>query len=165
MKLEYICKFALVLTLPFALLSCGDDKKDDDSSGDKAGETAKKTHTQIGEEVGVVMDKLMTSMSGIKDVESAEAFAASVGEHKQTLKDLLAAAKELDPPTEEEKAAVQKMKDASDAKGEELLGTMMQAMAQNADAEAIGEIMQKVMGDQEMEEVTDGLDTLYDLKK
>lgn len=165
MKLEYIRNFALVLALPFALLSCGDDKKDDDSSGANAEEPAAKTHTQIGEEVGAVMDKLMTSMSEIKDVESANAFAASVGEHKQTLKDLLAAAKELDPPTDEEKAAVQKLKDASDAKGEELMGSMMQALAQNADAEAIGEIMGKVMDDKDMDEVTDGLDSLYDLKK
>jgi len=162
MKLENIRRLAVVLALPFALLSCGDDRAEDDASGDKSGESAKKTHTQIGEEVAGVMDSLMTSWSEIKDVDSAKAYVSNVGEHGQVLKDLLVAAKELDPPTEEEKAAVRKLKDAADAKGKQLMGTMMQGLATNDDAEAIGGIIGNAMDNKDMLEAIEGLDALYD---
>ena len=172
MKLKNLFPFAAALVLPLSVISCGDDetkdeKKDDkkeESTGGAPGAPAAKDHSQIGKEVGAIMDNLIEQMSSISDKKSAEEFIAGFGEQKASLAALLKAAKELDPPTAEEKAAVQAMKEASDKKGEALMGKMMQMMAENPDAEEIGKIMGSVMSDKEMDEVTNGLEALYELE-
>ncbi len=173
MKLKNLFPFAAALVLPLSFVSCGDDEKKEEKKEETGGGSpdtptpdapAKKDHAQIGKEVGAIMDNLMEGMSSISDKKSAEDFVASFGEQKASLAALLKAAKELGPPSAEEKAAVQALKDASDKKGEALMGKMMKMMTENADAEAIGEIMGSIMSDKEMEEVTDGLEALYDLK-
>lgn len=168
MKLKNLSSFAAALALPLSFVSCGDEEKKEEKKEDKGAQTpvapAKRDHTKIGNDIGVVMDSLIESMSSIVDKKSAEEFVAGFGEQKASLAALWEEAKKLDPPTAEEKAAVQTLKDASDKKGEALMGDLMKIMAESPDAEAIQEIMGSAMSDKEMEEVTDGLDALYDLK-
>lgn len=162
MKLTNILKLTVVVLLPFSVISCGDKKEDKEASTDST--ATKNTHTEIGAQVSEIMGKLMVGMSEIKDVDSAKAFATNLSEHKESLKGLLAAAKELDPPTAEEKAAIQTLKDESDEEGEKLMSTMMEQMQKNPEAEAIGQVLSAVMQDKEMDEITSGLEELYDLK-
>ena len=161
MKLKTIFQLAFVLTLPASMISCGDEKKAEEAP---AADAAKKTHTEIGKEIGEVMDSLITEMAAIKDVQTAKEFSANLPDKKEALKGLLADAKALDPPTAEEKAAVQKLKDVSDAKGEALMGGFVTMMTESPDAEAIGEEMGKIMNDTEMTAITDELEEIYELK-
>ena len=154
-----------VLALPFSFLSCGEEKKvEGESKDDPAGETVKKDHTQIGQEIETVMAEMMTGMSSISDVESAQAFVVAFETHKASLKELVKEAEALAPPSDEEKAAVQKLKDDQDAKGEELKGKLMKIMTENPDAEAIGAEMGKVMANKEMAEITDKIEEIYGLE-
>lgn len=168
MKLKNLFPFAAALALPLSLVSCGDESKKEEKKEEQGGSgpeaSAPKDHTQIGKEVGAIMDSLMEGMSSISDKKSAEEFVAGLEEQKASLSALLKAAKELDPPTAEDKAAVQALKDASDKKGEVMLGNLMKMMAESADAEAIGEVMGKINADQEMKEITEEIEALYDLK-
>jgi hypothetical protein len=168
MKLNNLFSFAAALSLPLSFVSCGGEEKEDEKKEEKGVQTpeypAKRDHTQIGEDIGVVMNGLMESMSSISDKKSAEEFVAGFGEKKASLAALWEEAKTLDLPTAEEKAAVQSIKNASDKKGEALLGNLMKMMTESPDAEAIGEILGSVMNDKEMEEVTEELEALYDLK-
>lgn len=167
MKLKKIFQLTAVIALPHSLLSCGDEKKAEEkgaSADAPAGEVAKKDHTKIGEEISVVMGTLMEDMSSITDVKSAQSFSESLAGHKATLKGLLEDAKALDPPTAEEMAAIQEIKDSQDAKGAALMGKMMKLMTEHPDAEAIGVEMQKIMADKEMDQITDEIEKIYGLK-
>ena len=173
MKLKNLFPFAAALVLPLSFVSCGDDGKKEEKKEETEGgspdsptpdATAKKDHAQIGKEVGGIMDSLMEGMSSISDKESAQDFVVSFGEQTASLAALLKAAKELDPPSAEEKAAFLALIDATDKKGEALLGKMDKMMTDNADGEAIGEILSSVMSDKEMGEVTQGFEVLYDLE-
>ena len=161
MILKTIFQLAFVLALPISVISCGDEKKDEETS---KGEASEKTHIEIGKEIGVVMDSLMSEMAAIKDVQTAKEFSSGLPAKKEALRSLLAEAKSLDPPTAEEKAAAQKLKVESDAKGDVLMGGFMKMMADSPDAEAIGEELGKIMNDTEMTELTDELEEIYELK-
>jgi len=171
MKLKNLFPFAVALALTLSLVSCGDESKKEEQGSSKEEQggsgpeaSAPKDHTQIGNEVGAIMDSLIEGMSSISDKKSAEEFVAGLEEQKASLSALLKAAKELDPPTTEEKAAVQALKDASDKKGEVMLGNLMKMMVESADADAIGEVMGKINADQEMKEITEDIEALYELK-
>lgn len=166
MKLKKFYQFATILALPLSFISCGEEKKAaGEKSEDAPATTAtKKGHAEIGKEISVIMDTLMTEMAGIKDVATAKAFGEGLEKHKTGLKGLLKDAEALDPPTDEEKAAVKKLKDAQDGKGDELMGNFLKMMAESPDAEAIGGELEKIMSDKEMDEITDKLENLYGLK-
>lgn len=79
------------------------------------------------------------------------------------LKNLLAAAKALPAPVDEEKQASQKVKDASDAKAEDMMKVLV-ALEANPDKEEIGLILEKVLGNKEMNTTMEGFTKLFDLK-
>lgn len=161
-KFAKIAPLAAAFTLPFAAVSCG-EKEEEKKAG--VGDAATmQSHTAIGKEVNAEMLSLLEQMAAIKDTKTAQEFADGFPPTKEKLKGLLEAAKKLAPPTDEEKATVQALKDASDAKAEELLGGLMKLMTENPESEAIGAIMGKVMQDEEMDEITDGLEKIYGLK-
>jgi hypothetical protein len=166
MKFKKIFQLIAILALPLSFLSCGDEKKVAEESKEvPTDEVSEKDHAQIGKEISTVMDELMTEMSSISDTKSAQAFSVNLAKHKATLKGLVKDAGALAPPTDAEKVAVQAIKDAQDAKGEELLGKLMMLMSESPDAEAIGEVMKDVMDDKEMDEVTEKIEKIYGLKE
>lgn len=165
MKKKHILSALALIALPFVTISCGEKKSADTEGSEPAAEgsqaVAAKTHAEISEGVVDEMTGLMTDMAGIKDVASAEAFAKSMPDRKAKVKSLLKAAQALEAPTAEEKAAYQLKMNAAQEKAGPAMMAMMMGMSQNPEAEAIGEIMEKVMEDEEMEEVSSALEDIY----
>ena len=134
-------------------MSCG--------SKDGGAEVSAASHAEIADGVVTTMSDMMTQMTTIKDVASAEAFAAKMPEVKSKMKGYLEAAQSLSAPTDEEKAAFEaKMNEAQEKAGPAMMAMMM-SMSQNPDAEAIGKIMESVMEDEEMEKVVETLEGIY----
>ena len=145
-----------VLFTSFALISCGGKKE-----GGTEAEASAKSHAEIADGVVGEMTTMMNGMAGIKDVASAEAFAATVPTTKTKLKELLKSAQALPAPTEEEKADFQAKMDAAQEKAGPAMMAMMMGLSQNPEAEAIGKVMEGVMNDDEMDKVTDTLEQMY----
>lgn len=163
MKIKHLIPTCALLLTPLALVSCGnkEDAGDGGSENQASASASAKSHEDIGKGMVEVMTEMMTSMSKITDAASAQAFADSVPGFKTSMKDLLKEAKSLPAPTEEEKAAVNKMMDdAKEKVGPATMKTMM-GLSQNPEGEAIGEIMGKAMQDEEMDQVSDDLEALY----
>lgn len=167
MKKKHILSILALIALPLAAVSCGDKKTTDSEGSDPATdaggsqEMVAKTHAEVSDGVVEMMSTMMTDMAGIKDVASAEAFAKNMPESRSKIKDLLKAAQALPAPTEEEKAAYQEKMNAAQEKAGPAMMAMMMGMSQNPDAEAIGKVMEGVMGDEEMEQVTSALEDIY----
>ncbi|MFK7850672.1 MAG: hypothetical protein AB8D78_06800 [Akkermansiaceae bacterium] len=163
MKITYIIPTCALLITPLALVSCG-NKEDTDSGNSKEPTSATasaSSHEDIGKGMVGVMTEMMTSMAEIEDAASAQTFADSVPGFKATMKDLLETANSLPAPTDEEKAAINKMMDdAKETVGPATMKTMM-GLSQNPEGEAIREIMGKAMQDKEMDQVSDDLEALY----
>lgn len=165
MKKKHILSALALVALPFATISCGEKKSADAEGSEPAAEgsaqAAAKTHAEISDGVVEEMTGLMTAMAGIKDVASAEAFAASMSDRKAKIKGYLTAAQALPVPTDEEKAAFESKMNAAQEKAGPAMMAMMMGMSQNPDAEAISKVMEKVMEDEEMEEVSAALEEIY----
>ena len=69
------------------------------------------SHSDLGTKVAKAMTGIMEGMGSITDVKSAEAFVKTVEGANATLKEVLAAAEALDPPTDEEKEAMKAIKE------------------------------------------------------
>jgi hypothetical protein len=165
MKFTKLFPFAVAFVLPLAVVSCGDqeEEKKPEASNEEPSGAKDKTHADIAEEISVTMNEMMDGVIAIKDTASANAFAEKADGYVASLKDLLATAKALPAPTDEEKDAVQKTKDASDAKGMEMMMAMGK-LQENPDAEAIGKVLEKIFSNEEMDATMEGFETLYDLK-
>jgi len=162
MKLTSIIPALVLFISPIALVSCGEKEgSSEEGSAPESAAAAIKSHNEVGEEMAAIMTDMINGMSTVKDVASAEAFAATIPDLKERMKKILTAAKALPAPTEEEKAAVNKaMDDAQKKAGPVLMATMM-GMSENPDAEAIGKIMEGVMQDDEMDNVGGELEAIY----
>lgn len=125
-------------------------------------EPVAKSHEEVGEQTAAVMIELMTGLSKITDQASANAFVATVPATKEKMKALLAAAQALPAPTEAEKATVNKTMEEAQEKAEPLIMAMMQGLAENPDAEAIGMILNQTMSDEEMNEIGNALEAIYE---
>jgi C4-type Zn-finger protein len=66
------------------------------------------------------MMSIMDGMGSITDVKSAEAFVKTMEGASTTLKEVLAAAEALDPPTDEEKEAMKAIKEGFEGKAKQL---------------------------------------------
>ena len=163
-----------ILFTSFALVSCG--KKESDAGADKdpgatgSPETSEpaatsKSHSDIADAVVGEMTTMMNGMAGIKDVATAEAFAATVPSIKTTMKQCLADAKSLPAPTEAEKASFKsKMDAAQEAAGPQMMAMMM-SMSQNPNADAIGKVLEGAMDDEEMDGVMEELEGIYAIEE
>lgn len=164
MKLKNLFPLAAAFALPLSIVSCGDDKKEEEKDAASDSTSADQmSHKKIGEGIDGMMLALMGDMSSIKDLESAQGFASKFAKHKEVLLGLLKKAKALDPPTEDEKSAIQKMKDATDEKGDKMQKAFFTMMGSSPDAEKIGEAL-GVMQDKEFNEAMKEIEKIYDLK-
>lgn len=166
MKLKTLFPFAAALVIPLFFVSCGDDKKEDDKekkeAGGAGGSAEASSHKEVGTKVSAVMNDIFSTMGEIKDLDSAKAFATKAPGWGEELKSLVAQAKKLDPPTDEEKKEVKAMKDQSDLVRAEAMDTFGAFMQQSADAQAISTIMKEAQP-AGMEESTKELKEIYDL--
>jgi len=165
MKIIKIIPLSFAFALSLTVISCGEKEEDKDQSTDKTTSSAPETHVGIAENISTILTEMMDELAGIKDVPSANEFSVKMDGYVDSLKDLLAKAKELPAPTEEQKSAVQKVKDVSDDKAEKVMMGMGEAMANNPDAKAIGEVIGKVMQNEEMRNTMDEFQKLYDLEE
>jgi len=154
MKLKLIVPVCALFVSSLALVSCG-------GKGSKDGSASAKTHAEVGQGMAALMNDMAASMSKIKDVPSAEAFAASVPDIKARMKALHTAAMALPAPTDAEKAAVSKMMDESQEKAGPVIMEAMMGLGKLPDAEAIAKIMENAMKDEEMDKMGDALEDLY----
>lgn len=150
--MKHIASAIAVLFTSFALISCGNKGEEEVSAA---------SHSEIADGVVAQMTTMMTEMSKIKDVATAEAFAETVPAIKAKMKGYLEAAQSLPAPTPEEKAAFEaKMNEAQEKAGPAMMAMMM-GMSQNPDADAIGKVMEGVMDDEEMDQVMEKLEGIY----
>ena len=177
MKLKIIFPFAAAIILPFGFISCG-EKEEPAAEEPKTEETepapepapepaesgAAASHSDLGTKVSKTMTAIMEGMGSITDVKSAEAFVKTIEGANATLKEVLAAAEALDPPTDEEKEAMKAIKESFEGKGEAIGQKMFQMMAENPDAEAIGAVLMEAMNNPQMKEMSDKLDAIYGLE-
>ena len=122
------------------------------------------THSELGAKVSKAMMSIMDGMGSITDVKSAEAFVKTMEGASTTLKEVLAAAEALDPPTDEEKEAMKAIKEGFEGKGQAIGQKMFQMMAENPDAEAIGAVLMESLNNPQMKEMSDKLDAIYGLE-
>jgi hypothetical protein len=122
------------------------------------------THSELGAKVSEAMMSIMDGMGSITDVKSAEAFVKTMEGASTTLKEVLAAAEALDPPTDEEKEAMKAIKEGFEGKGQAIGQKMFQMMAENPDAEAIGAVLMESLNNPQMKEMSDKLDAIYGLE-
>ena len=122
------------------------------------------THSELGAKVSEAMMSIMDGMGSITDVKSAEAFVKTMEGASTTLKEVLAAAEALDPPTDEEKEAIKAIKEGFEGKGQAIGQKMFQMMAENPDAEAIGAVLMESLNNPQMKEMSDKLDAIYGLE-
>ena len=177
MKLTKILPFAAAILLPFGFVSCGDKEEPAaeepntepaEPAPEPAPEPAKtsqvSTHSELGAKVSEAMTSIMDGMGSITDVKSAEAFVKTIEGANTTLKEVLAAAEALDPPTDEEKEAMKAIKESFEGKGQAIGQKMFQMMAENPDAEAIGAVLMESLNNPQMKEMSDKLDAIYGLE-
>ena len=171
MKLKTIFPFAAVILLPFGFVSCGD--KEEPAAEEEAAEAApaepepepqESSLSELGTKVSKAMTSIMDGMGSITDVKSAEAFVKTMTGANAALKEVLAAAEALDPPTDEEKEAMKAIKDGVEGRGQEIGQKMFQMMAENPDAEAIGAVLMGALNNPEMKEMSDKLDAIYGME-
>lgn len=163
MKLTKLFPIVVSFVLPLSIVSCGDKEEEKKTEGTSESVKTADSHEAIASEISTIMNEMMDGIIAIKDAPSANAFGEKMDGYVSSLKDLLAKAKALPAPTAEEKAAVQKVKDASDEKGMEMMKAMG-ALQENPDAEAIGKVIGQVMTNQDMETTMDAFEELYELK-
>ncbi len=125
---------------------------------------ASASHSDLGAKVAKAMTGIMEGMGSITDVKSAEAFVKTMEGANATLKEVLAAAEALDPPTDEEKEAMKAIKEGFEGKGQAIGQKMFQMMAENPDAEAIGAVLMEALNNPQMKEMSDKLDAIYGLE-
>ncbi|MGC6567298.1 MAG: hypothetical protein ACON38_17015 [Akkermansiaceae bacterium] len=167
--MKSIIKLATALLLPFSLLSCGDDKKEEggDSSGSNSGSTAD-SHSAVIKDYTALGLKMGDEMAAIKDKASAEAFGKQVLSVGNDISAILKRAEALPAPTDEEKAEAQAANDKVEKAMMKKMMAMQKAQEENPpsaeDQAAINEVMQKLMlGDdgKKIEEVTGKIEKLY----
>ena len=122
---------------------------------------APKSHAEICEVVAKEMTAMMGKMAKIQNVDDAKAFAATMPDLKANMQAMLKAAQALPAPTEAEKAAFTKRMEEEQEKAAPAVMAMMMGLAQNPDAEAIGKVLEGVMGDEEMEKTMKTLEGMY----
>ena len=110
------------------------------------------------------MTDFMEGMGSITDEKSAKAFVKTIEGLNATLKELVAAAEVLDPPTDEEKEAMKAIKESFEGKGQAIGQKMFQMMAKNPDAEAIGAVLMESLNNPQMKEMDNKLWAIYDLE-
>ena len=96
---------------------------------------------------------ILDGMGSITDVKTAEAFGKTMEGAITTLKEVLAAAEALDPPTDEEKEAMKAIKEGFEGKAQAMGQKMFQMMAENPDAEAIGAVLMEALNIRQMMEM------------
>ncbi|MDA7626908.1 energy transducer TonB, partial [Akkermansiaceae bacterium] len=111
--------------------------------------------------IAKAMTGIAEGISSITDVKSAETFVKTMEGANATLKEVLAAAEALDPPTDEEKEA---MKRLDEGKGEEIRQKMVQIVAENPDGVAIKAVVYEALNNPQVKEWSDKLDAIYGLE-
>ncbi|MDX1680112.1 MAG: hypothetical protein R3242_05200 [Akkermansiaceae bacterium] len=122
------------------------------------------SHDEVATQTAALMTEMMTSMSNIKDIESAKAFAESTEKVKTKMKDLVKAAEALPAPTNEQKESFQATMEAAQEQMMPLMMQMGMNMQNNPDAEKIQEIIAGAMEDEEMDEVGEKLQSIYEVE-
>ena len=125
---------------------------------------ASANHSDVGTEFAKAMTGIMEGMGSITDVKSAEAFVKTMEGANATFKEALAVAEALDPPTDEEKEAMKAIKEGLEGKLQAIGQKMLQMMAENPDAEAIGAVLMEALNNPQMKEISDKLYAIYGLE-
>ena len=181
MKLTTILPFAAAILLPFGFVSCGDKEEPaaEEPAAEEPAEPAPEpevapapepaktsqasTHTELGAKFSEAMMSIMDGMGSVTDVKSAEAFGKTMEGATTTLKEVLAAAEALDPPTDEEKEAMKAIKEGFEGKGQAIGQKMFQMMAENPDAEDIGSVLE-ALNIRQMMEMVGKLEVVYGME-
>ena len=121
------------------------------------------THSELGAKFSEATMSILDGMGSITDVKTAEAFGKTMEGAITTLKEVLAAAEALDPPTDEEKEAMKAIKEDFEGKAQAMGQKMFQMMAENPDAEAIGSVLE-ALNIRQMMEMVGKLEVVYDLE-
>jgi hypothetical protein len=121
------------------------------------------THTELGAKFSEAMMSIMDGMGSVTDVKSAEAFGKTMEGATTTLKEVLAAAEALDPPTDEEKEAMKAIKEDFEGKAQAIGQKMFQMMAENPDAEDIGSVLE-ALNIRQMMEMVGKLEVVYGME-
>ncbi len=121
------------------------------------------THSELGAKFSEATMSILDGMGSITDVKTAEAFGKTMEGAITTLKEVLAAAEALDPPTDEEKEAMKAIKEGFEGKAQAMGQKMFQMMAENPDAEAIGSVLE-ALNIRQMMEMVGKLEVVYDLE-
>ena len=124
----------------------------------------KARHSEIVANYTKTMTDFMEGMGSITDEKSAKAFVKTIEGLNATLKELVAAAEVLDPPTDEEKEAMKAIKESIEGKGQAIGQKLFQMMAKNPDAEAIGAVLMESLNNPQMKEMANKLEAIYDLE-
>ena len=164
MKTRSTLSILAAFALPLAVTSCGGEKDKHQPATDSSSETSAPTYTSHAEliaDINTNMNEMMASWSSIKDMPSAEAFAAKFNQIKPKLNELLEAAKALGEPTAEDKAAFIAAENSSQEKYGPALMAMMINIMDHPDADAIKEVIESVKNDEEMANITDQISDLY----
>ena len=120
------------------------------------------SHAEVTDAAIKEMTGVIKRMSKVTDIPSAEAFAKQMPEMKVSFRNLLRAAQQLPAPTDEEKKAFAKRMKQVEEEAGPMMMEMMMGLATNPDAEAIGKILQEAMMDEDMEEITEALEAIYE---
>ena len=166
MKLTQLISLSFALTIPFALLSCGEkdsEPSQDDPSADAPTSGEATTHVEIGEEISSVLDEMMRGLAEVKDEATANEFSEKMDGYASVLEDLLMKAKELPAPTKEEKAAIQKIKDASNEAGKKVFDGLGELGEDTQGTEAIRKAVSEFIKNEKMSETMKSFEQLYDL--
>jgi len=127
---------------------------------------ASANHSDVGTKFAKAMTGIMEGMGSITDVKSAEDFVKTMEGANATLKEALAVAEALDPPTDEEKEAMKAIKEGLEGeyKGQAIGQKMFQMVAENPDGEAIGAVLIQGLNNPQLKEIGDKLYAIYGLE-
>jgi C4-type Zn-finger protein len=120
------------------------------------------THSELGAKFSEALMSIMDGMGSITDVKTAEAFGKTMEGAITTLKEVLAAAEALDPPTDEEKEAMKAIKEGFEEKAQAIGQKMFQMMAE-PDGEAIGSVLE-ALNIRQMMEMIGKLEVVYGME-
>ena len=152
MKIRSLASVLLLLACSLCLVSCGNkgEAKVDASS-----------HGEVAEGVVTIVSTMMTEMASVKNLDAAEALAEKFPSWKAQMKGYLTAAKGLPEPSPEEKAQFTTGMDQAKREAGPAMMAMMMGMSQNADGKAIGEIIETVRNDEEMNQTIEAIEAIY----
>ena len=122
------------------------------------------THSELGAKASEAIMSFMEGMGSVTDVKSAEAFVKTMEGAKATMKEVMAGAEALDPPTDEEKEAFKAGREELEAKLQGIAQKMFQMVTENPDGEAIGSVLMEAVNNSEMREMFDKLGAIYGLE-